>query len=88
MKLKQEFVVRNVAGDNVLIPVVNCGDTFQGLITMNETGLFIWDKITKEYEREDIINAMLEEYEIDYDTAKININDFCDQLVTLGILYD
>lgn len=86
MKLKQEFVLRNVAGEFILIPITNLSNKFNGIITLNETSKFIWELIVQEKEKEDIVKALLEEYEVEEELATKNVDDFCEHLVSLGIL--
>ncbi|WP_190324818.1 PqqD family protein, partial [Mediterraneibacter catenae] len=59
-KIKQEFVLRRIAGENVLIPVGNQGDKFQGIITLNETGRFIWEKLEEGKNLEEIAETITE----------------------------
>ena len=86
MKLKQDFVLREVAGEYIIIPVSALDDAFKGIMTLNETGAFIWKAIEAGKEKEEIIESLLEEYEVDKDHASRNVDDFCEQLEKLGIL--
>ena len=51
----------------------------------NETGLFILKKLREGKEEEEILNALLQEYEVDTETAKRDLFDFLEQLRILGI---
>lgn len=86
MKLKQDFVLRQIADDHILVPVVGIDDKFQGIITLNETGVFIWEKIIAGMDRNQITDALVEEYDVRKDHARKNVNSFCDHLVELDIL--
>ena len=86
MKFKQEFVLREVAGENIVIPLSGLGQQFNGLITLNETGAFIWKQIQAEKEKDQIVDALLEEYEVSREQAARNVDELCAQLETLGIL--
>ena len=86
MKLNQEFVLREVAGEYIVIPLTGLGDRFNGLITLNETGAFIWKQIEQEKEQDEIVNALLEEYEVSREQAARNVADLCAQLKKLRIL--
>lgn len=86
MKLKQQFILRDIAGDTVLVPLTSPTDTFEGLITLNETGTFIWKQIENGKEEPQIVDALLEEYEIDADTAASHVAKLCGDLRKLGIL--
>ena len=86
MKLNQEFVLREVAGEYIVIPLTGLGDRFNGLITLNETGAFIWKQIEQEKEQDEIVDALLEEYEVSREQAARNVGDLCAQLKKLRIL--
>ncbi len=85
-KIKQEFVLRRIAGENVLIPVGNQGDKFQGIITLNETGRFIWEKLEEGKNLEEIAETITEEYEVSREKAERDVNRICEQLRKLEIL--
>ena len=86
MKLKQEFVLRQVAGEYVLIPIMKKNDSFSGVITLNETGVFIWKLLENGASREEILAALLEEYDVTQEHAEKNLDDFCANLQKLDIL--
>lgn len=86
MKLKQEFVLRRIGADYILVPVASGGDTFAGLISFNETGAFIWQQIESGKNEEEIVAALLEEYEVEPETASAHVAKQCDDLRKLGIL--
>lgn len=86
MKFKQECVLREVAGEHIVIPVVGLENQFKGIMTLNETAVFIWKQIEKEKEKEEIVAALLEEYDVEKEQAVRNVDNFCEQLEKLGIL--
>ena len=65
MKIKSGFVVREIAGQSVVIALGQAGQIFNGLIKLNETGRLIWDMLVTGAEREEIIDAMSEAYDVD-----------------------
>ena len=86
MILEQEFILRNFAGETVLIPLANKNDTFDGIISLNETSEFIWKQIENGKEHDEIVESLLNEYEVDKEKASQDVNAFCDKLRKLGIL--
>ena len=86
MKLKQEFILRNIAGDNLLVPVRGLGDSFNGLITLNETGTFIYKQIEMEKDEGEIVMALMEEYNVTQEKATEDVEAFCDNFRRLNIL--
>ena len=85
MKLKEGFILREVAGSVVVVPT---GDELDlnMMITLNDTGRFLWELLEKGAEQEDLLRAMLAEYNVDEETAKQHIAMFCAKLKDNGFL--
>jgi len=78
MKIKDGFVVRDVAGDTVVLPT---GDLdINAMITLNETAAFMWRAMEQEISEEDLQKLVMEKYEVDADTAANAVNVFVSQL--------
>lgn len=80
MKFKKEFMVREIVGETVLIPTGETAAHFNGLISVNELGRFIWDNYEKSADEEDLLQKILDEYEVEKEVAKADLDEF------LGIL--
>ncbi len=85
MKIKDGFVLREVAGDIVVIP---SGDTLDlnMMITLNETGRFLWELLEKGAEKEDLVQALTQEYDVTEEDAKAHIDVFVAKLNENGLL--
>lgn len=86
MKIKNGFISRNVAGNNVVVAVGEQSRNFNGIIKLNETGMFLWEKLVVGIEREDLIDALLNEYDIDRGTAENDIDAFIEVLKNAGAI--
>lgn len=86
MKLEKEFVLREIAGDYVIIPVGKTVIEFNGLITENEVGVSIWNMLQNEVTFDQIVQGILNEYEVEESVAREDIQEFLDQLIDGGIL--
>ena len=86
MKLKQEFVLRSIAGENILIPVTGIDQKFDGLISLNETGVVIWKGLEAGKDADAIVAALLEEYDVTEEKARADVENLCNQLRVLEIL--
>jgi len=80
MKIKDGYMLREVAGNSVVVAIGKATLDFNGLITLNSTGVFLWKLLGNETTREILLTTMLEEYEIDEATAKKDIAEFIDKL--------
>lgn len=79
MKIKDGFVLREVAGDTVVLP---SGDLeINAMITLNESAAFLWKQMQEETTVEDLVKAVVENYpEVDAQTAKLAVEGFVAQL--------
>lgn len=86
MKLEKEFVLREIAGDYVIIPVGKTVIEFNGLITVNEVGVSIWNMLQNEVTFDQIVQGILNEYEVEESVAREDIREFLNKLIDGGIL--
>ena len=84
MKIKEGFLLREVAGQTVVLP---CGEAMDlnMMITLNGTGKFLWQLLEQGSDEASLVKALLAEYDVDAETAekgvaafvaKLNENDF------------
>lgn len=85
MKLKEGFILRQVAGEYVVLPVGADLD-FNGMITLNETGATLWKRLEQEAELNDLTAALLAEYDVDEATASAAAEQFVAKLKEHGFL--
>ncbi len=85
MKIKEGFVLREAAGSFV---VMNIGGelSFNGMITLNETGAMIWRAIEAGEDAETIAKQIAAKYDIDIEIALNDTNGFIEKMNGAGIL--
>ena len=85
MKLKDGFILRQVAGKTVVLP---CDETLDlnMMITLNDTGAFLWEKLQEETTQEALVAALLGEYDVDEEMAKASVAAFVEKLNANGFL--
>ena len=88
MKVKDGFVVREIAGEYIVVPTGEIALKFNGIITINETGSFIWKQLQKETDEETVIQAIVDEYEVEPKQAKEDFEEFAGILKKAHILED
>ena len=79
MKLKEGFLLREVAGQVVVLPT---GDELDlnMMITLNDTGKFLWEHLEEETTEETLVEALLGEYDVDKETAAKSVAAFVQKL--------
>ncbi|MBE5892152.1 MAG: PqqD family protein [Lachnospiraceae bacterium] len=86
MKIVKEFILRDIAGECVLVPTGETTQEFNGLITLSDTARFIWENLEKVDSTKEMVDLILEEYEIDEQTALQDTVQFVSQLVQAGFI--
>lgn len=85
MKLKEGFVLRDVAGQTVVLP---SGDdlNLNMMITLNDTGAFLWERMQSETDADALVAELLKEYDVDEATARKSVDAFVKKLNDNGFL--
>ena len=86
MRITKEFVLREIAGDYIIIPTGKTVFDFNGLITLNEVGVSLWKMLQNEVTFDELLQGILDEYDVEPDAAREDIQEFLDQLVNRGII--
>ena len=88
MKLKYTFVINEVAGQTVAVPI-DAGSGEQSIIKTNETGAFILNLLKDDISFLDILDRIKAEYQIDDEKTLENwVNTFITKLKSAGVLID
>ena len=77
MKLKDGFILQDVAGSTVAMPVEG---EMHRMITLNSTGKFLWERLTEETSRRALIQALLDTYPVDEEKAALCVDNFVAEL--------
>lgn len=85
MKVKDGFILRTVAGETIVLPTGGTVD-MDLMITLNDTGRFLWQAMEQETTEEAMLQAMLAEYDVDEATARKSISDFVSRMKELAFL--
>ena len=85
MKIKTDYILRVVAKQNVVLPA--SGDLeLDRMLTLNNTGKFLWQQLQQDVEKEDLVRAMLDHYEIEEGTARTCVDNFVNKLTQYGFI--
>ena len=89
MKISKEFMLREIAGEYIVVPIGKAVFQFMGLITLNEVGRFLWELLqSKEYSMDQLIQKICQSYEVEEAVAQSDVREFIDALKSRGILSD
>ena len=86
MKIKPGFIIRELAGEYVVVALGEASKIFNGIIKLNDTGKFMWEKLAIGCEKEEIIQAILQEYDVDHAQVEADLDQFIKTLEGANIL--
>ncbi len=86
MKIKGTFVMRDIAGDTVIVPVGASALSYNGMITVTKSGAALWKALETGCSREELIQILLDHFDVDYDTAAVDTDNFLTNLSSLGLI--
>lgn len=86
MKAKSGFVLRNVAGEYMLMPVGENIATYKGAVLFNKVSAFIWEKLQDPVSRDDLLTAVLDEYDVEKEVAEKDLDNILQRFDELGLL--
>ena len=86
MKLKKDFVLRQVADTWVVLPLAEQTVNFTGMITLNESGAMLWKQLEKGADREGLVANLTAEYDVSEDVASADVDAFLGKLASAGCL--
>ena len=89
MKLNKNYILRTVAGSDVVVAVGEEANKLREMITLNETGASIWRCLEQELDIDQTVEKMKQEYTgVDDERLRKEIGIFLDKLREQGILQD
>lgn len=86
MKKIQDFILREVADEYILIPTGSTTETFNGIIPLTESAAYIYEHIEEADSFETLINMITSEYDIDKQTASNDAYMFINHMLQNGMI--
>ena len=88
MRVSKDFILREIAGEFMLVPVGTAASRLNGLIVLNECGSTVFKALEQECTKEDLVQAVCAEYDVDAETAAADVEEFLDQLRGIDALIE
>ena len=88
MKRNTDFMLRDIAGEVILVPTGAATQQFNGMITLNEVAAFIWKNLDEYESREILVDQIMDEFEVDREPATRDVIGFVSALYERGLVLD
>ena len=86
MKIASGFVRRTVGDSYMVVPVGMRTRDIPGVIALSESGALLWEKLELDANKDELVEALLDEYEVERDQAEADVDAFVSELRSKGIL--
>lgn len=82
--IKQGYVVREIAGEFIAVPV----DSFGGsnIVVLNPVSKFLWEELREEKTFDELLDSMLKNYDVSKEEAESDLKEFLMTLIENGLL--
>ena len=86
MKIKEGFILRQICGEYVVVGEGLAQVNFNKMLSLNESAAYLWEAVSgKEFTKEDLVNLLLEKYEVSADVAAQDVDKLVDIWVEQGV---
>ncbi|MCK9536331.1 MAG: PqqD family protein [Bacilli bacterium] len=86
MKIKDGFILKEVSGQFIVVPVDDAVIDFNGMLTLNKTAKLLFESLQEEKTVEELANLLVDKYQIGYERALADVKDFLTVLASNDIL--
>lgn len=88
MKVTKDIVMRDIADETILVPVGELAKRFRGIMSLNEGGRLLWKQLMEGCSRGQLVESLLETYEVEEDVACKDVDAFLADLRKAGVLVE
>ena len=88
MKLENGFEIVNIVDDYMLVPVGEKMEQFNGTVILNEVSAFLLKKMKNDVTKEELIEYIIEEYDVDKGRAKMDVENVMKEMIEIGIIHE
>ncbi len=86
MKIREDLVLRKVGDTWAVFPIADGLKEYGNIMKLNETAAFLWQLLCNEISKEELVEALTKEYEIDKKTAEGTVEQYLTKLHEHGIV--
>lgn len=86
MKIKENYVMREVAGQEIVIAIGEESGRFKGMINLNRTGRDVWTCLKNGMDLNETVKKIVDKYEVDSNIVAQDVEKMVDKLYKVGVL--
>lgn len=86
MKRNKNFILRKIAGESIIVPTGEATQKFNGLFSPNRVATFVWEHIEEVADAEEMVQLVLEHFDVDEETARTDVVGFISEMKLVGFV--
>lgn len=86
MRASQDLILREIAGEFILIPVGQAALKIHGMINLSESAACLWKKLQEDCTEDALVETLLSEYDVDRQTAAADVREMVEQMRQVGVI--
>lgn len=86
MRAKDGFVMRTVVDENIIMPTDENINNFEGAVVLNNVSALVWSKLQQPVTKEELLEAVLNEFEVSYETAEKDLKMLLERFREYGLI--
>lgn len=87
MRIKKDFLIKTIANEHLVVPVGSQAIQFNGIMSLNKTGMFLFEALQeKDMDEDDLIQLVLNRYDVPREQAKSDVKHFIHLLKSKNII--
>lgn len=86
MKVADGFTLKTIADTHVLVPLGSNVVSFRSIMSLSESGAFLWKQLETEKDEDQLVAALTAEYDIDEQTARADIREFIENMKKANLI--
>lgn len=87
MKIKEGFILRSICGEFIVVGEGLAQVNFNKMLSLNESAAYLWKAVEgKEFTKEDLVNLLLEKYEVSEEQAAKDVDHLTETWSKEGVI--
>ncbi len=86
MKYKNNFILQDICGEKILVPIGSQVMDMNGLITLNDTAACVWELLAEDPTLDELSAAVAEQFDVAPERARADVQVFIDEITRMGLL--
>lgn len=86
MRVIKELILRDIVGEHILVPYGKAALSIKGMINLSESAAVLWQALETERSEDELVRLLLDNYEVDEQTARADVHQFTEKMLEMGII--